>query len=67
MMSINFRGVVKVMDVIGENLRNIRLSLKLTRSEFAKDVIDGSYLAHIEKNKNEIRAACLMISQLITH
>ena len=60
MMSINFRGMVKVMDVIGENLKNIRLSLKLTRSEFAKDVIDSSYLAHIEKNKNEIRAIDLV-------
>lgn len=48
------------MDVIGENLKNIRLSLKLTRKEFAQGVIDSSYLAHIEKNKNEIRAITLV-------
>lgn len=48
------------MDVIGENLKNIRLSLKLTRKEFAQGVMDSSYLAHIEKNKNEIRAITLV-------
>lgn len=52
--------MVKVMDVIGENLKNIRLSLKLSRKEFAQGVIDSSYLAHIEKNKNEIRAITLV-------
>src|SRR5699024_12431980 len=48
------------MDVIGENLKNLRLSLKLTRKEFVKDIIDSSYLAHIENNKNEVRALTLV-------
>lgn len=48
------------MDVIGENLKNLRLSLNLTRKEFVKDIIDSSYLAHIENNKNEVRAITLV-------
>lgn len=48
------------MDVIGENLKNLRLSLNLTRKEFVKDIIDSSYLAHIENNKNEVRALTLV-------
>lgn len=48
------------MDVIGENLKNLRLSLNLTRKEFVRDIIDSSYLAHIENNKNEVRAITLV-------
>lgn len=45
---------------IGEYLKNKRLSLKQSRKEFSKDVIDSSYLARVENNKNEIRAKSLI-------
>ncbi|QNQ80210.1 hypothetical protein [Lactobacillus sp. PV034] len=42
--------------IIGDYLRQQRLALKLSRKEFSKNVIDSSHLAHIENNRNEIRA-----------
>ena len=42
--------------VIGDYLKQQRLQLKLSRKEFSKNVIDSSHLAHVENNRNEIRA-----------
>lgn len=42
--------------VIGEYIKQQRLSLKLSRKAFAKNIINSDYLADIENNKNELRA-----------
>ena len=42
--------------VIGEYIKQQRLSLKLSRKAFAKNIINDDYLADIENNKNELRA-----------
>lgn len=45
---------------IGTNLRQTRLSMHLTMKQFAKGALDSSYLSHIERNENEIRATTLI-------
>lgn len=45
---------------IGERLMSVRLSLGLTRKEFAHDVVDSSFLAYVENNKSNIRIATLV-------
>lgn len=42
--------------VIGEYIKQQRLSLKISRKAFAKNIINDDYLADIENNKNELRA-----------
>ncbi|WP_297816649.1 helix-turn-helix domain-containing protein [uncultured Lactobacillus sp.] len=41
---------------IGDYLKDKRTKMHLSRKAFAEGIVDSSYLARVEKNKNEIRA-----------
>ncbi|WP_147614488.1 helix-turn-helix domain-containing protein [Lactobacillus hominis] len=50
------KKMVKKLLTIGDYLKHKRKDMHLSRKAFAQGIVDSSYLARVEKNKNEIRA-----------